>query len=420
MNGDWYSQDSWYAPLETEESKTGKKKKVDSRVKTRRRVIGISLLVIVLIIASSIGVAKLTGSPRPAVNVPATMPDSAEDFFSSYYTSSSSDQVNINITRAPLGGRFRLTVRGEETDALSLGELFESCSPSIVAIYGYINDKPGYSWGSGVILSEDGLVLTNTHVIEGCDRAEVQLGEEEPFEATLVGADSVSDIAVLKIEAKGLTPARFGDSAALSVGERVAAIGNPLGAEFRLTLTDGIVSAIERGMKHNGHTMNLIQTNTAINEGNSGGALFNMYGQVVGITNMKMTSYYSSIEGIGFAIPSSTVKTVVDSLIEFGVVKGRTSIGVTLGGIPAEAKEKYGMPDGLYVSAVQPNSDACAKGVQVGDVVTAINGESVTATDQVMKLKEALSVGDTMLFSIWREGESMEIEIELMDTNDLY
>ena len=420
MNSDWYSQKSWYAPLETAEGESGKKKQTDGIVKTRRRLIGLSLLVLVLIVASSIGVAKMNGKTALPTNIPATMPDSAEEFFNSYYTSSTSDKVDINITRAPVGGKFRLTVLGAEERELSLQELYDRCSPSIVAIYGYINDKSGYSWGSGVILSEDGLVLTNTHVIDGCDRAEVQLGEEEPFEATLVGADSVSDIAVLKIEARGLTPARFGDSSALSVGQRVAAIGNPLGAEFRLTLTDGIISAIERDMKHNGHSVSLIQTNTAINEGNSGGALFNMYGQVVGITNMKMTSYYSSIEGIGFAIPSSTVKTVVDSLVQFGTVKGRSSIGVTMGAIPPQAKEQYGMPDGLYVSAVQPNSDANAKGVKVGDVVTAVNGESVTSTDQVLKIKDPLAVGDTLTFTIWREGEIFDVEIELMDTNDLY
>ena len=149
------------------------------------------------------------------------------------------------------------------------------------------------------------------------------------------------------------------------MGDKVAAIGNPLGETFRMTLTDGIISAIERGISYNGHSMTLLQTNTAINEGNSGGALFNMYGQVIGVTNMKMMSSYSSIEGIGFAIPSSTVATVVDSLVKYGEVIGRAAIGITVGPVPQNAMSYYSLPEGLYVSAVNENSDAAAKGIKL-------------------------------------------------------
>ena len=199
--------------------------------------------------------------------------------------------------------------------------------------------QSGYNWGTGVILSADGLILTNTHVIEGCDSAKVTLFDDREFEAKLIGADTISDIAVLKIEAAGLPAAEFGESGSLVVGDPVAAIGNPLGETFRSTLTDGIISAIERGISYKGRTMTLLQTNTALNEGNSGGALFNMYGQVVGITNMKMMSSYSSIEGIGFAIPSATVREVVNSIVRFGEVRGRPSIGITVGAIPPGGHE---------------------------------------------------------------------------------
>ena len=169
-------------------------------------------------------------------------------------------------------------------------------------------------------------------------------------------------------------------------------------------------------MSYNGHSMNLLQTNTAINEGNSGGALFNMYGQVIGITNMKMMSSYSSIEGIGFAIPSATVKSVVDSLVENGEFRGRTSIGITLGPVPQAAAEHYDLPEGLYVSAVQEGTDAEAQGIKPG----AVNNIEVTTTQEVLEIKDKYKVGDSLTFSIWRDGTEFDVDVKLMDTNDVY
>ena len=278
----------------------------------------------------------------------------------------------------------------------------------------------GYNWGSGIVIREDGLILTNTHVLEDCDRAVVTLEDGTEYDAELIGADTISDIALLKISATNLATAELGDSTGLRVGDRVAAIGNPLGEDFRNTLTDGIISAIECGMNYHGRSMTLLQTNTAINEGNSGGALFNLYGQVIGITNMKMMSSYSSIEGIGFAIPSATVCNVANALLRDGEVKGRPAIGITVGAIPANAKEKYSLPDGLYVSDVSEGSDAKEKGVLPGDIITAVNGTAVETTDEISAIKDSLKVGDTMTLSIWRDGETMEITITLVDTNDVY
>ena len=173
-------------------------------------------------------------------------------------------------------------------------------------------------------------------------------------------------------------------------------------------------------MSYNGHSMNLLQTNTAINEGNSGGALFNMYGQVIGITNMKMMSAYSSIEGIGFAIPSATVKSVVDSLVENGEFRGRTSIGITLGTVPQTAAEHYDLPEGLYVSDVQKGTDAEAQGIKPGDIITAVNNIEVTTTQEVLEIKDKYKVGDSLTFSIWRDGTEFDVDVRLMDTNDVY
>ena len=334
-----------------------------------------------------------------------TMPDDFRDFFEDFYTVTEDSRTTINIEKTTLPKDFECSVvpGGEE---LSLQELYRRCSQSIVAISGYMDGKSGYNWGTGIILSEDGLILTNTHVIADCDRATVTLPDDSVCEAKLVGADSISD------------------SSALEVGDSVAAIGNPLGEEFRLTLTRGIISAIERGINYKGHSMNLLQTDTAINEGNSGGPLLNMYGQVIGITNMKMMSSYSSIEGIGFAIPSATVVKIINIIVKEGVVVGRTSIGITVGVIPDEAREKWPdkMPEdgGLYISAVAEGSDALAKGIRPGDIILEVNGTVVHETAELSAIKDALSVGDVLHFKLLRDGEVLELDVALVDTNDVY
>jgi len=348
------------------------------------------------------------------------MPEDSADFFENFYQGTNSDKADIRIPQAKLPLDISLELDEAQGKELSLQELYEKCSKSIVAIAGYSEGRNAYSWGTGVIVSPDGLILTNTHVIDGSHSATVTLFDDRSFEAELVGADTISDVALLKIDAKGLPSAVLGDSNALMVGDKVAAIGNPLGEEFRMTMTDGIVSAIDRGVNYNGHTMTLLQTNTALNEGNSGGALFNMYGQVVGVTNMKMMSSYSSIEGIGFAIPTATVKSVGNSLLQSGQVRGRPSVGITVGAIPEVAREEYEFPVGLYVSDVTPGSDAEKKGIKVGDIVTHVNGIEVSTTEEMLAIKNEMSVGDIMEISVWREGWTYTFEIELMDTNDIY
>ena len=400
---------SWYAPLER--PRTEKKKR---RPKSTWLWIGLPVLVLLLIVGTSLAFAG-TGSTSPGA-----MPKDWNDYLEDFYQSSQSDALETSIERTVLEQPFTLPLAQPGEQELSLQELYAACADSIVGITAYPEDQDGYYWGTGVIADEAGLIVTNAHVIEGCASAEVTLYNNESYEALLVGADAVSDLALLKIDCSGLPAASFGDISSLSVGDPVAAIGNPLSEEFRSTLTNGIISAIDRGMNYNGHTMSLLQTNAAINEGNSGGALFNMYGQVVGITNMKMMSYFSSIEGIGFAIPSSTVKAVVDQLAENGEVRGRPSIGITVGAIPQEALENYELPEGLYISAVAENSDAAAQGIREGDILTAIDGQSVSSTEEVAAIRDTRSVGDSMRFTIWRQGETFEVDVLLMDTNDVY
>ena len=405
------SLESWYAPLKREQPQ----KKRCRRKKTAWRIAAVLILVLVLILGSSLA---FSGSGADS-SQSGSMPDDWEDYFRNYFEDAQTTTVNTNIPRADLEPGFTIELQ-EQGEELSLQQLYERCADTIVAITGTVEDESGYYWGTGVIASPDGLIVTNAHIIDGCDSAKVTLYNDESYEAKLVGVDGISDLALLKRDAEGLPAAVFGDVSSIAVGDEVAAIGNPLGEDFRSTLTNGIISAIDRGLNYNGRTMSLLQTNTAINQGNSGGALFNMYGQVVGITNMKMMSYYSSIEGIGFAIPSSTVKSVVDSLAANGEVRGRPSIGITVGAIPEDVSSHYDIPSGLYVSGVQENSDAQLKGVQVGDILTAVNGQEVYTTEDVAAIKDAMAVGDTMTLSLWRDGETIEVEIELMDTNDLY
>lgn len=401
---------SWYAPLERPKPEKKKKRRPGSTW----RWVGLLALLLILLVGSSLAFA---GTGRP---MPGTMPADWNDYLEYYYQGSQTDAAETTIQRITLDEPFTLSLAQPGEQEMSLQELYAACVDTIVDIRAYPEDMDGYYWGTGVIITEDGLIITNAHLVEGCGSAQVTLSNGESYEALLVGMDSVSDLALLKIDCAGLPAASFADISGLAVGDPVAAIGNPVSENYRATMTNGIISAIDRDMNYNGHSMSLLQTNTAINQGNSGGALFNMYGQVVGITNMKIVSYVTSVEGIAFAIPSSTVKTVVDQLAANGEVRGRPSIGITLGAIPPEVLENYELPEGLYISAVAEGSDAAAQGIRAGDILTAIDGRPVSATEEVAGIKNAMNVGDSLCFTIWRDGETFDVDVRLVDTNDVY
>ena len=355
---------------------------------------------------------------------------------------------------------FSVIEAASNEDSLTIPEIAKKCRSSVVAIetetkvvyntydndyynpfggmfgygfgYGYGNrggrggtqEYTQKAAGSGVIISEDGYVLTNNHVISGADKITVYVNsgeegeEEQTYEATLVGSSENNDIAVLKIDARGLQAAEFGDSSKLRVGDSVVAIGDPLGVQLRGTMTNGIISAINRDLTVNDRTMNLIQTNAALNNGNSGGPLINCYGQVIGINTMKMSNFYSSsttVEGIGFAIPIDTAKPIIDELIEKGYVSGRPAIGIDGETLPATYRIYYRLPEGIYVTRVYASSDAAAKGVSEGDIITAINGIDVTTMEQLNRVKNQFTAGQTVTLTIYRSGSSYDVEIILMD-----
>lgn len=318
------------------------------------------------------------------------------------------------VERAPTGDGTTLTISPLPSGgAHSLQEIYRENIASIVSIRGSKGD--GMSLGTGVVMSEDGYIITNSHVIEGCGAVDVVLQDERVFQALLVGQDAQSDLAVLKIDCAGLTPAQFGDSTLLEVGDAVAAIGNPLGEELRGTMTDGIISAINRDVNVDGYTMVLLQTTAALNSGNSGGALVNRYGQVVGVTTLKMMSDFDTIEGLGFAIPSATVKAIADELIARGHVGGRPTIGITAGPSYYYVEEGYDGPEGLYVVRVEPRSDAWAKGLRAGDIILRTNGRPTPTIEALNAVKEELGVGDTLELECYRDGEYRTITVALVE-----
>lgn len=428
MQDNWYNtNDNWYDPNRSYQKETDNQ--ADSRenaeVKGKKRRGRIIALVICLAVigAAVAGVFFFGKNQKQEFNPYGILPKDWHDYMDSYYSADDeTEKSKIEIARAELGSDFSLNLADSAGAPLSAQEIYAKCAPSIVCITASDSERiQYYSWGSGIIISADGYIITNTHIIDSCDTVSVELYNGEEFDAKLVGPDSLSDISVLKIDAEGLTPAQFARTSTVSVGDSVVAIGNPLGETYRLTMTDGIISGISREVNHNGTTMNLLQTNAAINEGNSGGALINSAGQVIGITNMKIVSS-AGVEGIGFAIPSDTLKSIADALLKDGIVTGRATIGVTIGPIPEAAADYYKVPQGLYVSKVLEKSDAYAQGIRVGDIITHANGEEVHANSDISAIKDTMSVGDTITFTVWRDGDTFEVfdvTVKLMDANDL-
>ena len=267
--------------------------------------------------------------------------------------------------------------------------------------------------GSGFILTEDGYILTNEHVIEDANTITVAMYDGTKYPATLIGYDVSNDIAVLKIDAKGLTPVTLGSSDALEVGDEVIAIGNPLG-ELTFSLTKGNVSALNRAVTlSSGVTMTLIQTDAAINSGNSGGALFNMYGEVVGITNAKYSSSGSSseasIDNIGFAIPINSVREIVTSIIEKGYIT-TPYIGVSVDNV-SEESQNYGMPKGAAIRSVEEGGPAAQAGLQANDIITAIDGETISSCEDLKQKISASEPGDKLTLTVYRKGLTLTIYV---------
>lgn len=356
--------------------------------------------------------------------------------------SENADDNNKSTKKSDISAKPTGIINAEETtgSALTIEEVVEKALPSVVGIeseftisdpsggyfYGFGGNAPssstGTATGTGVIITEDGYVVTNAHVIYDTqygaglsEKISVLAGDGVKYDAEVVGYDNDCDLAVLKIDAEDLVPAEFGDSDSLKLGESVTAIGNPLGFDLMNTVTSGIVSGMNRQITINDKEMTLLQTDAAINSGNSGGPLINKYGQVIGINSSKMSASYSetSIEGIGFAIPSNEVSKIVDDLMEYGYVTGRPRLGINCQDVTENVSRMYGLPLGVYVISVNEGSAAEKAGIETGDVITAVDGEDITSYSELNGKKNLHQAGDEIELTYVRRGETKTVKVIL-------
>lgn len=310
------------------------------------------------------------------------------------------------------------TVSRNESDEASVKDVASKVRPAVVGVVNYnMNSLTAAGYGSGVIINADGYIVTNQHVIDGADRVKVVLHDETEVLATIVGADEQTDLAVLRIiedentKYSDLTYATFGNSDELQLAETVIAIGNPGGLEFAGTVTRGIVSSIGVKSTLSGN-MGLIQTDAAINPGNSGGPLIDLYGNVIGITSQKIVNV--KYEGIGFAIPINAAKPIIDNLITYGYVPGRPMLGITGSTIDEYVAYFNGVPQGVLISEIEPDSDLVKKGVKKNDIITSIGGVTIKTMDELNEEKEKYSAGDTIELGIHRYSENRSFTVKIV------
>ena len=367
----------------------------------RRRAILITLGILLLVVVIAVLVFHFTRSDAP---------DESREPYPGYEQTATDQAITIPSCRARKDLRVELAAGHGE--ALTAEEVYARVNPATVTVVCDVSDTSA-SVGTGIIITKDGYVLTNHHVVAGGRNCTVTLSDNVQYEAKYVVSDEVNDLAVLKIvDAKDLPTAELGDSSLLTVGETVYAIGNPLGVELRGTFTDGLVSALDRDVDVDGRTMTLIQTNAALNSGNSGGPLINQYGQVVGINTIKMMSEYSNIEGLGFAIPTQAIRRVVNQLLTDGEIPPEPLLGITV--------EQMGtlLPDGTVGARIDSVSEGGAgdrAGLQADDIIVSAGGEDVRGSGDVLRVRKSYRVGDQLPMTVYRDGEYLDVVLDLQE-----
>ncbi len=327
-----------------------------------------------------------------------------------------------NLNQVPDGSSgFVQTIN--KGDELSTVDISKKVGPAVVGITSRVNNvmsifgtTTSEGTGSGIIISTDGYIVTNNHVIDGASEVSVTLNTGDEYEAKVIGSDSKTDLAVIKIKPSAtLTVAELGDSSQIQVGERAVAIGNPLGMEFFGSTTQGIISAINRTINVDNRTMNVIQTDAAINEGNSGGALVNAYGQVIGINAVKISS--SSVEGMGFAIPISEAKPIIEDLIQYGYVKGRPVLGISARDVTRDMAQRQSWPIGVQVMSTQVGSGAEIAGLEQGDIIFKADGKDVKNFDDLTKIKDSHKPGEVLRLEVYKyeTGLNKTVSVKLTE-----
>ena len=401
-----------YQEWEAQNNRRGHKKK-EKKPRSRKPLIAVLAVVLAAaVFAGGIGVGGLIAASKQQSSASSQQVQQPQ-------TDENLPSLGINSTPS--------SSDAPKAGAILTGEqIYEKCVPSMVAIQsGWLSQGASGS-GSGVIMTGDGYIITNAHVVldedtsAQADKVTVVLYDGTNLPASIIGTDENTDLAVLKVTPEGsLTAAEFGDSDALKPGQDCYAIGSPSGLQLANTITTGSISAISRDITINDNVMSLIQTDAAINPGNSGGALINQYGQVVGITSAKLgISYY---ESLGFAIPITTAKEIVDELIQFGYVAGRPQIGISGYNIDEATAEYYNVPQGVMIDSIDSRSNAAAAGMQANDIIIGLNGETITTMDEINAVKNEMEAGESMTLTVHRlsTGEELDFTFALNDEHDL-
>ena len=311
------------------------------------------------------------------------------------------------------------TVKVDGKTQMSMSEVYASNVNSVVSIN--VSATTNYfgqsvqtaASGTGFFITQDGYILTNHHVISGASTVKVTLYNGETYDATVIGSDEDYDIAVLKIDVTGATPVVLGDSSKVAIGESVAAVGNPLG-ELTFSMSEGIVSCVNRAINVDGTPFNMIQVDCSINPGNSGGPLFNSYGEVIGIVSAKYSSYSNTtVEGIGFAIPINDVVAMVEDIMTDGYVTDKAYMGFVPQNMTAQMAQqyRYDVTEGVFVCSVDPDSAAAKAGLKLGDVITKIDDTTISDMTDLNAAKKSYRAGDTVTLTIYREGKTIEVEL---------
>ena len=394
-----YNNQQSYANVNEVSYYPGRNKK-----KSKKFLTGLVAVICVLAIGvtTAIGYSMISGN---GINI------SVSDTNSNRNNSKSTDSTVSQKSNRDVKNLPTITQLATPSDALSIPEIVKKVSGSVVGISA--SSPSMTATGTGVVMSKDGYIITNAHVVSGASNLSVVFTDEDKssIEAELIGIDSQTDLAVIKIDRKNLTPAEFGKSSELQVGEIAIAIGNPLGFELAGSVTSGIISATDRTLTIEDQEMNLIQTDASINSGNSGGALVNAYGQVIGITSAKVNSTYG--EGLGFAIPIDNATPIINELIQYGYVKGRPVLGLSGETITELWSQYYGVPQGFIVRNVEEGSAADKAGIKVGDVVIGINDTTITSISEFNKIKAEFKAGDTITITLYRQGNKKNVKATL-------